>query len=68
MNQNNKSNESVAEIEGTGLCGEAQADGVPCVGTERKCPECDRAIKPVKKPQGQSTCPECEIPLPGGDW
>ena len=41
------------EIPGTGACPEAQADGVPCVGTDGNCPDCDRAVsdegKTVKK-------------------
>lgn len=35
--------EHMAEIEGTGGCAEAQADGVPCTGTRRICQECERA-------------------------
>lgn len=35
-----------AEVEGTGSCPEAQADGVPCEGTENNCLECDRAGRP----------------------
>jgi hypothetical protein len=29
---------------GTGLCPEAQADGVPCQGTDGECERCGRAI------------------------
>jgi len=29
---------------GTGLCPEAQGDGVPCHGTEGECEECGRAL------------------------
>jgi len=31
---------------GTGLCCEAQGDGVPCVDTEGECETCGRAIPP----------------------
>ena len=31
------------EIPGTGACPEAQADGVPCIGTSSRCDECRRA-------------------------
>jgi hypothetical protein len=31
------------EWEGTGLCAEAQADGVPCYELGRSCDECGRA-------------------------
>jgi hypothetical protein len=36
---------------GTGLCAEAQADGVPCTELERDCEICERAYpkKPEKK-------------------
>ncbi len=42
-------------IGGTGLCPEAQADGVPCTALGRDCETCERAsdwlesIKPVKQ-------------------
>jgi len=29
---------------GTGLCPEAQGDGVPCFGTEGECERCGRAL------------------------
>lgn len=29
---------------GTGLCPEAQGDGVPCYGTEGECERCGRAL------------------------
>jgi len=31
---------------GTGLCPEAQGDGVPCYGTEGECERCGRALPP----------------------
>lgn len=37
----------------TGLCGEAQADGVPCYELGRKCETCERAraaLPPPAKP------------------
>ncbi|MCK5688237.1 hypothetical protein KAI87_03150 [Myxococcota bacterium] len=30
-------------IDNTGLCGEAQADGVPCEDPTKNCEECDQA-------------------------
>jgi hypothetical protein len=33
---------------GTGLCCEAQGDGVPCRGTDGECETCGRAIAPSK--------------------
>lgn len=32
-----------AERDRTGLCGEAQSDGVPCLDPKRKCEVCGRA-------------------------
>jgi len=32
---------------GTGLCPEAQGDGVPCFGTEGECERCGRALPPT---------------------
>ena len=29
---------------GTGLCCEAQGDGIPCFGTEGECEKCGRAL------------------------
>ena len=44
------------EWEGTGLCAEAQADGVPCLELGRLCDECGRAARtpppPVKESEG----------------
>jgi hypothetical protein len=31
---------------GTGLCCEAQGDGVPCQGTDGECETCGRALLP----------------------
>jgi len=36
---------------GTGLCCEAQGDGVPCQGTDGECASCGRALPPVPAPQ-----------------
>lgn len=33
----------IGEIGGTGLCPEAQADGVPCTALGRDCELCERA-------------------------
>lgn len=30
---------------GTGLCSEAQGDGVPCRGTDGECETCGRALR-----------------------
>lgn len=48
-----------AEREQTGLCGEAQADGVPCVDSKRLCELCGRAHERVSQSggQGEPTCP-----------
>ncbi len=40
-----KSDERDAPAGGTGLCSEAQADGVPCTELGRDCEICDRAVK-----------------------
>lgn len=32
---------------GTGLCCEAQGDGIPCRGTDGECETCGRAIPPT---------------------
>jgi hypothetical protein len=35
---------------GTGLCAEAQADGVPCTELGRDCDQCERAVRRRKDP------------------
>ncbi|MFN7975850.1 MAG: hypothetical protein U0166_26520 [Acidobacteriota bacterium] len=50
-------------IEGTGLCPEAQADGVPCVGTATPCAACAKAGSRVCRCQpapGNPDHPELE--------
>jgi hypothetical protein len=37
--------ERAAPAGGTGLCSEAQADGVPCSELGRDCEICERAVK-----------------------
>jgi hypothetical protein len=53
----------VTERRGTGLCGEAQADGVPCPGHASDCPSCGRA-RPAPLP-----LPDLDgILMPDGLW
>lgn len=33
------------ELHGIALCGEAQADGVPCVELGRECETCEHAVR-----------------------
>ena len=40
---------------GTGLCPEAQGDGVPCHGTEGECEVCGRALPPASTPEAAGT-------------
>ena len=39
---------------GTGLCCEAQGDGIPCQGTDGECESCGRALPPPTTDVGQS--------------
>jgi hypothetical protein len=41
--------EHVIGVRGTGLCGEAQADGVPCTRLWLDCESCERIYPPKKK-------------------
>jgi hypothetical protein len=34
---------------GSGLCCEAQGDGVPCYGTDGECETCGRALEPADR-------------------
>jgi hypothetical protein len=38
-----KTNDSAIPVPGTGLCPEAQADGVPCTALGRDCEICEKA-------------------------
>ena len=47
-----RSNDALeAERAGAGLCGEAQADGVPCLDVKRLCEVCGRAhgVRPAAR-------------------
>ncbi len=43
-----KRDESGIPVLGTGLCPEAQADGVPCTALGRDCEICERAFPEAK--------------------
>ncbi len=45
-----KKDESRAPVPGTGLCPEAQADGVPCTALGRDCEICEEAF-PKPEPE-----------------
>jgi hypothetical protein len=46
-----KKDELEVPVTGTGLCAEAQADGVPCTALGRDCEICEKAF-PEAKPEG----------------
>ena len=40
---------------GTGLCSQAQADGVPCTALGRECDACERAARESRRPAARAS-------------
>jgi hypothetical protein len=49
-------------IGGTGLCPEAQADGVPCTALGRDCEVCEKAGDWLEAPEGPASPFEMDEP------
>jgi hypothetical protein len=50
--------ERLCACNGTALCGEAQADGVPCGALGRQCEHCGRAVELLRAIEPRETDPD----------